>query len=203
MHSQRYDTLKIHMKQLQIRCDTIHPYKAAFPLHTTFGDDSRISPSSGSRTVLSNWSCSNRYLGIFTMVKLAQEGAVEELALGLGEQRPAGLSYEPPAGLPYSLPADLPYSLPEGLGYSLPAGLREPRTTVGEEEPQTAVGLRGPQTAAGLREPLTGAGAADGGRLAWAANGSGLVLARARTLPRHRKIPSLQLSPEVSGRSTG
>ncbi len=26
MHSQRYDTLKIHMKQLAIRCDTIHPY---------------------------------------------------------------------------------------------------------------------------------------------------------------------------------
>ncbi len=26
MHSQRYDTLKIHMKQLAMRCDTIHPY---------------------------------------------------------------------------------------------------------------------------------------------------------------------------------
>ncbi len=26
MHSQRYDTLKIHMKQLAMRCDTIHLY---------------------------------------------------------------------------------------------------------------------------------------------------------------------------------
>ncbi len=25
MHSQRYDTLKIHMKQVPMRCDTIHP----------------------------------------------------------------------------------------------------------------------------------------------------------------------------------
>ncbi len=26
MHSQLYDTLKIHMKELAIRCDMIHPY---------------------------------------------------------------------------------------------------------------------------------------------------------------------------------
>ncbi len=26
MHSQRYDTLTMHMKQLSMRCDTIHPY---------------------------------------------------------------------------------------------------------------------------------------------------------------------------------
>ncbi len=26
MHSQRYDTLKIHMKQLPMRCDMIHPF---------------------------------------------------------------------------------------------------------------------------------------------------------------------------------
>ncbi len=25
MHSQQYDTLKIHMKHLPMRCDTIHP----------------------------------------------------------------------------------------------------------------------------------------------------------------------------------
>ncbi len=47
------------------------------------------------------------------------------------------------------------------------------------------------------------AGAANGGGLAGAANDGGLVLARARTLPRHRKTPSLQLSPVVSGRFTG
>ncbi len=59
----------------------------------------------------------------------------------------------------------------------------------------------------------------DGGGLAWAANGGadfpangglgravddgGLVPALARPLSRHRRIPSLQLSPVVSGRSTG
>ncbi len=26
MHNQRYDTLKIHMKQVPMRCDTIHSY---------------------------------------------------------------------------------------------------------------------------------------------------------------------------------
>ncbi len=26
MHSQRYDTLKIHLEQLPMWCDTIHPY---------------------------------------------------------------------------------------------------------------------------------------------------------------------------------
>ncbi len=45
--------------------------------------------------------------------------------------------------------------------------------------------------------------AVNGSRLAEAANGGGLVLAQARTLPRNRKTPSLQLSPVVSGRSTG
>ncbi len=42
----------------------------------------------------------------------------------------------------------------------------------------------------------------DGG-LGRAADDGVLVLARARTLPRHRKIPSLQLSMVVSGTSTG
>ncbi len=55
----------------------------------------------------------------------------------------------------------------------------------------------------GLEAATNGGGEfpVDGG-LKGAANG-GLVLAQARTLPRHRKIPSLQLSPVVSGRSTG
>ncbi len=26
MHSQQYDTLNLHMKQLPIRCDTMYPY---------------------------------------------------------------------------------------------------------------------------------------------------------------------------------
>ncbi len=64
------------------------------------------------------------------------------------------------------------------------------------------------------RSPGAGAGGLDSG-LALAANGSGLawgtadgldgglVLDRGWTLSRHRRIPSLQLSPVVSGRSTG
>ncbi len=46
-------------------------------------------------------------------------------------------------------------------------------------------------------------GAANGGRLGRAADNGGLDLARGRTLSRHRRIPSLHLSPVVSGRSTG
>ncbi len=41
------------------------------------------------------------------------------------------------------------------------------------------------------------------GGLGGAADDGRLVLARARTLSRHRRIPSLQHSPLVSGRSTG
>ncbi len=41
------------------------------------------------------------------------------------------------------------------------------------------------------------------GRLGRAADDGGLVLARGRTLSRHRRIPSLHLIPVVSGRSTG
>ncbi len=54
--------------------------------------------------------------------------------------------------------------------------------------------------AAGVLERAT-TGGLDGGT----AGGfdGGLVLARGRTLSRHRRIPSLQLSPVVSERSTG
>ncbi len=41
------------------------------------------------------------------------------------------------------------------------------------------------------------------GGLGGAADDGRLVLARARTLSRHRRIPSLHFSPVVSGRSTG
>ncbi len=34
MHSQQYDTLKIHMKQLAMRYDTIHPYYDAVRFDT-------------------------------------------------------------------------------------------------------------------------------------------------------------------------
>ncbi len=33
MHSQRYDTLKIHMKQLAMQCDMIHPCYDAVRFH--------------------------------------------------------------------------------------------------------------------------------------------------------------------------
>ncbi len=74
-------------------------------------------------------------------------------------------------------------------------------------------GRLGRATDGGLDFPMKGGleGAADGGMLEsvvadgldWGWAISGLVLARAQTLPRHRKMPSLQLSPVVSGRSTG
>ncbi len=35
MHSQRYDTLKIHMTQLAMQCDTIHPYYDAVQFDST------------------------------------------------------------------------------------------------------------------------------------------------------------------------
>ncbi len=44
---------------------------------------------------------------------------------------------------------------------------------------------------------------ANGGGFRRAADDGGQVLARARTLSRHRRIPSLHFSPVVSGRSTG
>ncbi len=45
--------------------------------------------------------------------------------------------------------------------------------------------------------------AANGGGFGRAADNGGLVLARGRTLSRHRRIPTLHFSPVVSGRSTG
>ncbi len=45
------------------------PFLAVCYVCFTFGHDCRISPPSGSHTVLSHWSCSDHYLGIYTMVK--------------------------------------------------------------------------------------------------------------------------------------
>ncbi len=124
-----------------------------------------------------------RIRGAGTVEERALESAVEERALAWKEPQPAGL----------------PYSLQAGLPYSLPAGLLWPRTAACEEEPRTATGLRGPR-AAGLRGPRTVASISP----------RTVGLKEPRTAvgwfwlgPRHRKIPSLQLSPEVSGRSTG
>ncbi len=90
----------------------------------------------------------------------------------------------------------------------LTAGLSEPRMAAGLSEPRMAMGLTSPWTA-GLSEPRMATGLTfratdiwlgfpvDGG-LERAAAG-GLVLDRGRTLSRHRRIPSLQLSPVVSG----
>ncbi len=105
------------------------------------------------------------------------------------------------------------------------AGLRGPRAEASMGESRTAVGLCGLVWAAngggwgratdcgGWRRAENGGThgkAADGsvnfpvdGGLGRATDYGWLVLAWGRTLSRHRRIPSLHLSPVVSGRSTG
>ncbi len=68
-----------------------------------------------------------------------------------------------------------------------------------------AGGVLGRAPAGGMLEGAANGGLAfptDGG-LVKITNGDGLVMARGRTLSRHQRIPSLHLSPVVSGRSTG
>ncbi len=130
---------------------------------------------------------------------LALEGAVEEPALeGAVEERALEGAFEERA-LAWREPR------PAGLPYELPAGVSEGATNSGGDFPADG-GLGGAANSGGLERAADGgmleSAAAD--RLDWGwADGldGGLVLARARTLPRHRKIPSLQLSPVVSGRS--
>ncbi len=91
--------------------------------------------------------------------------------------------------MPQERPAGMSEPRTAGLDGSRTAAWISPRTAAGWSEPRTAA-LTSPRTAGLTGGPLTGL---DGG----------LVLARGRILSRHRRIPSLQLSPVVSGRSTG